>query len=65
MYFHRRPTKESLAAMGKLLKKEGESSKISIRHARKNIMDVLKLISSEDDRKRIEKQVRPAVLANH
>jgi len=45
--------------MGKLLKKEGESSKISIRHARKNTMDVLKAISGEDERKRIEKQVRP------
>jgi ribosome recycling factor len=53
-----RPTKESLAAMGKLLKKEGESTKISVRYARKNTMDALKNLSSEDERKRLEKQVK-------
>lgn len=52
-----RPTKESLVAMGKLLKKEGEGTKISVRHVRKLMMDVLKSLSSEDERKRIEKQV--------
>jgi len=53
-----RPTKESLVAMGKLLKKEGEGTKISVRHVRKLMMDVLKSLSSEDERKRIEKQVQ-------
>ena len=52
------PTGEMLAAMGKLCKSEGEAAKISIRHARKEAMDELKEIASEDARHRLEKDVQ-------
>ena len=52
-----RPTKETLDALAKLLKREGESAKVSIRQARKNAMDIIKRLDGEDDRKKAEKQV--------
>ena len=53
----RRPTRESLNAVSKLLKDEGEAAKISIRQARKTAMDVLKALSDENEKKRLEKKV--------
>ena len=44
--------------MEKLLKTEGESAKVAIRHARKRSLDAVKALGSEDDWKRLEKQVR-------
>ena len=53
-----RLTKETLTAMQKLVKKEGESAKTSVRGVRRDIMDSLKKLASEDEQKRMEKQVR-------
>lgn len=53
-----RLTKETVIAMQKLVKKEGESAKLSVRNVRRDILDAAKKISSTDDRKRLEKQVR-------
>lgn len=44
-------------AMQKLVKKEGESAKTSIRSARKEVLGSLKKLASEDERKRLEKHV--------
>ena len=49
-------------AVGKMLRDEGESAKVSIRQARKAAMDALKNFGDENSRKRLEKQVRPSVL---
>ena len=52
-----RPSKESIEAMAKLLKGEGEAAKVAIRHARKRAFDTTKAFGSEDERKKVEKQV--------
>lgn len=53
----RRPTRETLAAMEKLLRSEGEAAKVAIRHARKRALDAVKELDSEDDRKQLERKV--------
>ncbi|KAL4422102.1 hypothetical protein ABPG77_001570 [Micractinium sp. CCAP 211/92] len=53
-----RPTAETLAAMAKVCKVEGEAAKVSVRHARKLAMDAAKKLGSEDERKRAEKEVQ-------
>ena len=45
--------------MQKLVKKEGESAKLSIRNVRRDILDAVKKVVSSDDKKRLEKQVSP------
>ncbi|PRW59470.1 Ribosome-recycling factor [Chlorella sorokiniana] len=53
-----RPTIETIAAMMKVAKVEGEQAKVSVRHARKLAMDAAKKLASEDERKRVEKEVQ-------
>lgn len=53
-----RPTADTLAAMAKVCKVEGEAAKVSVRHARKVAMDAAKKLASEDERKRAEKEVQ-------
>ncbi len=43
--------------MQKLVKKEGESAKASVRGVRRDILDSVKKLASEDEQKRLEKQV--------
>jgi len=53
------PTTETLAAMGKVCKSEGENAKVSVRHARKVAMDLVRSSEApEDDRRRLEKEVQ-------
>ena len=45
--------------MAKVCKTEGETAKVSVRHARKAAMDAAKRqLSSEDERKRVEREVQ-------
>lgn len=53
-----RATKDTLAAMGKLIGQAGEAAKVKVRQARKSAVDLSKDLSSEDDQKRAEKQVQ-------
>lgn len=54
-----RPTQETMQAMMKVCKSEGEQAKVSVRHARKAAMDEVKKAGlSEDERHRIEKEVQ-------
>lgn len=43
--------------MQKLMRKEGESAKLSLRHVRRDLLSTIKKIGSEDERKRTEKKV--------
>ena len=43
--------------MQKLVKKEGESAKTTVRGVRREILDSVKKLASEDEQKRLEKQV--------
>ena len=52
------PTTETLHAMVKVCKAEGESAKVSVRHVRKLALDVVKGLGSEDARRRVEKEVQ-------
>jgi ribosome recycling factor len=52
------PTKETIESMRKLCKAEGESAKVTVRHARKLALDALKSISSDDKKRRAEKEVQ-------
>lgn len=52
-----RPTKETLAAMAKLIGQAGEAAKVKVRQARKSAVDGIKTIPSEDEQKRAEKHV--------
>lgn len=54
-----RPTKETLAAMAKLIGQSSEGAKVKLRQIRKAAVSDAKQIPSEDDQKRAEKQVRP------
>lgn len=49
---------ETLAAMAKVCRVEGEAAKVSVRHARKAAMDAAKRLASEDERKRAEREVQ-------
>lgn len=53
-----RATKETLAAMGKIIKQAGEAAKVKVRQARKSAVDLSKDLPSEDDQKKAEKQVQ-------
>lgn len=53
-----RPTIESIDAMMKVCKVEGEQAKVTVRHARKLAMDAAKKLGSEDERKRVEREVQ-------
>lgn len=52
------PTAETVEAMRKLCKAEGETAKVSIRHARKLALDAARALPSDDAKFRIEKQVQ-------
>lgn len=52
------PTKETIESMRKLCKAEGESAKVTVRHARKLALDALKSIPSDDKKRRAEKDVQ-------
>lgn len=52
------PTAELLAAMGKMCRSEGETAKVSVRHARKVAMESVRAAASEDERRRLEKEVQ-------
>ena len=52
------PTAETLTAMAKMCKGEGETAKVSVRHVRKLALDAVKALSSEDARRRAEKDVK-------
>lgn len=53
------PTSDTLAAMGKMCKAEGESTKVSVRHTRKLAMDAAKGMDvSEDETRRMEREVQ-------
>ena len=52
------PTAETLTAMAEMCKSEGETAKVTVRHARKLALDVIKGLSSEDARRRMEKEVQ-------
>lgn len=41
-----------------MAKVEGEQAKVSVRHVRKLAMDSAKKLASEDERKRVEKEVQ-------
>jgi ribosome recycling factor len=53
-----RPTTESIAAMVKVCRSEGEAAKVSLRHARKAAMDAAKRLPGEDERRRVEREVQ-------
>ena len=57
-----RATKETLAAMGKIIKQAGEAAKVKVRQARKSAVDLSKDLPSEDDQKKAEKQVHVGAL---
>ena len=44
--------------MMKVCKVEGETAKVSVRHARKLAMDAARRLASEDEKKRAEKEVQ-------
>ena len=48
--------------MQKLVKKEGESAKTTVRGIRRDILASVKKLASEDEQKRLEKQVSVAAL---
>ena len=58
VHCYHRLTNDTLTAMQKLVKKEGESAKLRIRSVRRDILDAIKKVASSDDRKRLEKQVK-------
>eukprot|EP00887_Chlorella_sp_A99_P006226 scaffold3.g6226.t1 len=53
-----RPTAETLAAMGKVCKQQAEAAKVTVRHARQQAMHGAKAAASEDERKRLEREVQ-------
>lgn len=53
-----RPTAETMAAMGKVCKAEGETAKVSVRHVRKVAMEAAASLASEDEQRRAEKEVQ-------
>jgi len=52
------PTAETLTVMSKMCKSEGETAKVSVRHARKVALDAVKALGSEDERRKLEKSVQ-------
>lgn len=53
-----RPTADRIKAMGKMIKDEGESTRVAVRNARKAIMEQVKKMASEDARRLEEKKVQ-------
>jgi ribosome recycling factor len=52
------PTAETLAALAKVCRSEGEAAKVSMRHVRKGAMEAARGAASEDERRRLEKEVQ-------
>jgi ribosome recycling factor len=52
-----RPTAERIKAMGKMIKQEGESTRVAVRTARKMVMEQVRKLTSEDSRRQEEKRV--------
>ncbi|CAL8467186.1 g6722 [Coccomyxa elongata] len=53
-----RPTPDRIKAMGKMIKQEGESTRVAVRNARKAVMEQVKKMASEDARRLEEKKVQ-------
>ncbi|KAK9916955.1 hypothetical protein WJX75_009186 [Coccomyxa subellipsoidea] len=53
-----RPTAERIKAMGKMIKQEGESTRVAVRTARKMVMEQVRKLTSEDSRRQEEKRVQ-------
>lgn len=53
----RRPDKDAIKGMSKMIQGEAEATKQAVRRSRKGAMDECKLIKSKDDQRRLEKQV--------
>lgn len=54
----RRPTAETLQAMMKVCKQQAEQAKVTVRHGRQQALQEVKRIASEDQRKRVEREVQ-------
>lgn len=52
------PTAETLAALGKVCRAEGEAAKVAVRHVRKGAMEAAKGLASEDERRRLEREAQ-------
>ena len=52
------PTAETLQALAKVCRVEGEAAKVSVRHVRKVAMEAAKGLGSEDERRRVEREVQ-------
>lgn len=50
------PTPDRIKAMGKMIKQEGESTRVAVRNARKAVMEQVKKMASEDTRRFEEKK---------
>lgn len=55
-----RPNADTVKAMEKMIKQEGESSRVAVRSARKTVMEQVKKLSSEDTRRQEDKKARYA-----
>uniref|UniRef100_A0A1D1ZPB5 Ribosome-recycling factor, chloroplastic n=3 Tax=Auxenochlorella protothecoides TaxID=3075 RepID=A0A1D1ZPB5_AUXPR len=53
-----RPTAETLTALKRVCKTEGEQAKVTIRQCRKAALDEVKKVTAEDERFRLEKEVQ-------
>ena len=59
-----RPSQELVAGMQKMVKQEAESTRVSIRQARRDAVDRAKAIVSKNDKARAERQVSVASAAD-
>jgi hypothetical protein len=56
-----RPNADTIKAMAKMIKQEGEASRVAVRSARRNALEQVKKMSSMDDKRKTEKQVMPVI----
>lgn len=52
-----RPNADTTKAMAKMIKQEGEATKVAVRAARKSLMEQVKKLPSKDMQRQLEKQV--------
>lgn len=55
-----RPNADTTKAMAKMIKQEGEATKVAVRAARKLVMEQVKRLPSKDAQRQLEKQVTMA-----
>ncbi len=53
-----RPNADTAKAMAKMIKQEGEGTKVAVRAVRKALMEQIKKLASKDEQRQQEKQVR-------